>query len=140
MLGQAVVHPVFGEWLCRWPISDLGQLVFVMGEHQVHAAAVDVEGLAEVFHAHGRAFDMPAGPALAPGESHAGSPGLAAFQKAKSAGLRLPAPSSCARARFLVLDVAVGELAVIGVVGHVEPDVAVGGIGEPCRSASGTSR
>src|SRR5512140_192494 len=34
-----------------------------MRELQVHAAAVDVEGLAEILHRHRRALDMPAGAA-----------------------------------------------------------------------------
>ncbi len=45
----------------------LGDLVFVMGKHQIDAAAMDVERLAQIFLRHGRAFDVPAGPAAAPG-------------------------------------------------------------------------
>ena len=44
----------------------LGDFVFVMGKHQVDAAAVDVEGLAEQSLAHRRAFNVPAGTAAAP--------------------------------------------------------------------------
>ena len=43
----------------------LGDLVLVMGEHQVDAAGVDVEARPEVAHAHGGALDVPAGPPLA---------------------------------------------------------------------------
>src|SRR5260370_31087082 len=39
----------------------LGDLVLVVREQQVDAAAVDVEGVPEEVLAHGRAFDVPAG-------------------------------------------------------------------------------
>ena len=39
----------------------------VVREDEVHAAAVDVEMLAQVLPAHGRAFAVPAGESVAPG-------------------------------------------------------------------------
>src|SRR5699024_4638942 len=51
----------------------LGDLVLVVREAQVDAAAVDVEGLAEVLARHRRAFQMPSGPATAPGGVPAGA-------------------------------------------------------------------
>ena len=67
LLGQeAVVHPVSGERLARVRLG-LDELVFVVGKDQVEAAAMDIEMPAQVLHAHGRAFDMPAGPARSPG-------------------------------------------------------------------------
>ena len=70
------------------------------------------------------------------GLSHDGSPGLAPFQRAKSAGVALPlrhvAPFALHRLRR-----AVAELAVVRVLAHVEIDVAVGrGRRSPWRSAS----
>ena len=56
------VKPVVHERLPRRSLA-LGDLVLMMGKDQVGAAAVDVEGLAQVLHAHRRAFDVPAGPA-----------------------------------------------------------------------------
>src|SRR4029077_15211412 len=44
----------------------LGDLVLVVGEDQVGAAAVDVERLAEIAVRHRRALDVPAGAARAP--------------------------------------------------------------------------
>lgn len=91
----------------------LSQLVVVVGEAQVEAAAVDVHGLAQDGARHGRTLDVPpwsplktppeqrhspAAPSTLPvrpcdhwptlphGESHDGSPGLDAFHKAKSLG------------------------------------------------------
>ncbi len=38
----------------------------MMGKHEVHAAAVYIEALAEIFLAHGRALEVPAWEAFAP--------------------------------------------------------------------------
>jgi hypothetical protein len=65
-LEHAVVHPVAGEGLAGVRLG-LRDLVLVMREDQVVAAAVDVDLFAQELHAHGRAFDVPARPALAPG-------------------------------------------------------------------------
>src|SRR5207302_10476061 len=51
----------------------LRDLVLVVRKHQVDATRVDVERVAEVALAHGRAFDVPAGPA----RSERGIPGSA---------------------------------------------------------------
>src|SRR5580658_5765735 len=68
--------PVDGDHIVMQPIpgwnvliadSTLRDLAFVVGEHEVHSAAVDVEFNAKVFSAHGGAFDMPAGETLTPG-------------------------------------------------------------------------
>ena len=85
-LHEGVVHPVFGKLAvaARFCLSDF---VFVVGEDKIHAAAVDVQG--QVGFGHGRALDVPAGAAIAPREGQNGSPGLAAFQSAKSSGFSL---------------------------------------------------
>ena len=46
--------------------AALGDFVFVVGELQIRAAAVNIERLPEQFAAHGRTFDMPAGTAVTP--------------------------------------------------------------------------
>ena len=63
---EAVVQPELGEGLAGGRFG-LGQLVFVVGEDQVLAAAVEVEGLPQVMHAHGGALDVPARTAGPPG-------------------------------------------------------------------------
>ena len=67
----------------------LGDFVLVVGKDEIDAAAMDVEGLAQQRLAHGRAFDVPAGTAAAPGLCHAGSPGFDGFHSTKSIGLLL---------------------------------------------------
>ena len=65
--GQhVVVHPVL-HGLMPHRGHSLRNLALVVGEDEVHTAAVDVELLAEVLAAHRRAFAVPAGEAVAPG-------------------------------------------------------------------------
>ena len=45
----------------------LGDLVLVVGKEVVHAAAVDIERLAQVLLTHRRAFDVPSRPSRTPG-------------------------------------------------------------------------
>ena len=63
------------------------------------------------------------------GLSHAGSPGFAPFHRAKSPGFRFVADLD-PRPGLQLLRVAVAELAVVGVLRHVEVDVAADGVGE----------
>ena len=56
---EAVVHPVLTNGAAAGAFA-LRDLVLVVRELQVHAAAVDVEGLAEQRAAHRRALDVPA--------------------------------------------------------------------------------
>ena len=64
------------------------------------------------------------------GLSHDGSPGFAFFHRAKSAGFRLRSLASTRVAGEHLLDAAMAELAVIGVLGHLEVHVAVERVGE----------
>ena len=89
---HAAVHPVARERVAR--AFGLRALVLVVREHEVVAAAVEVEAVAEDLERHRRALDVPARPARPHGESHAGSPGFAAFQSAKSTGLRFASSTS----------------------------------------------
>src|SRR5690606_2675254 len=59
-----VVHPVGGKPLAGG--AGLGLLVLMVREAQIHAATVDVEGVAEIFAGHRRALDVPAGSTAAP--------------------------------------------------------------------------
>ena len=59
---EADVHPVAGEGLAGGAFG-LGDLVFVVREHEVFAAGVEVEGVAEELGGHGGALDVPAGAA-----------------------------------------------------------------------------
>jgi len=107
------VDPAVDEGLVVRPFT-LGDFVFVMGKDQVLAAAMDIEGVAEIFSTHRRALDMPARSARTPGAV----PG-------RFARLRPLPQDEVHRVSFLLVDrnprpglhvveVAVGELAVPG--------------------------
>src|SRR5258706_1629764 len=64
------VQPVADELLAGGAFA-LGDFIFVMRKSQIDAAGVQVESLAQIFHGHGRALDMPTWPAA----SDAGVPG-----------------------------------------------------------------
>ena len=120
----------------------LRDFVFVVRECQVHAAGVDVERVAEIFHGHGGAFDVPAGAA-----------GADARLPEMLAGLgRLP-QREIARVVFFILvhvharagldagHVDFAELAVVRKLGDAEIDRAFAVVGEALflrRSISAT--
>src|SRR5205814_7163261 len=81
-------------------------------------------------HTHGGTFDVPAGASGAPGGIPFGLVGLGGFPECEVGGVALAAALKVAGAGFLFFGAAVGELAVVGVLGDVEPDIAVGGVGE----------
>ena len=98
----AVVHPVFGKRLARRALG-LGDLVFVVREDEVHAAAVDVKRLAEVLHAHGRALDVPAGTAHAPRALPRRLAGLLRLPEGKVHGMALYVPHLHARTALQIV-------------------------------------
>src|SRR5689334_22633738 len=61
-LEEPVVHPgARHEWRMEGA-ARLRNLVLVMRKNEIDAAAVDVEGLAQMFPRHGRALDVPSRP------------------------------------------------------------------------------
>src|SRR5664280_3817005 len=60
-----VVEPETRERLTGRSFA-LGDLVFVVRKDQIFAAAMNVERLTEMFHAHDATFDVPPGSAFAP--------------------------------------------------------------------------
>src|SRR6478609_8377374 len=59
-LEEAVMQPVIGHDRRVEGATRLGDLVLMVREDEVDAAAMDVESLAEMLPRHGRAFDVPA--------------------------------------------------------------------------------
>ena len=60
------VEPIFREMATARAFT-LGDLVFVVREDEIDSAGVKVEGIAEVFLNHRRAFEVPPGATFAPG-------------------------------------------------------------------------
>ena len=128
----AVVHPVAHE---GGPVGAdaLGQLVLVVREDQVRPAAVDVEGLAQIGARHGRAFDMPAGPAPAPGARPAGQVFRARLPEHEVRRVPLVGRHIDARAGDQLLPGVAREPPVIRHGGHMEEHMPVRLIGVAVR-------
>ena len=132
---HVVVHPV-AHHITTLTGDSLGNLAFVVGEDEVHAAAVDVELRPKVLFAHGRTFAMPAWEAVAPraGPAHDVF-GLRLFPEGKVNEIVLLALPIQIVARGVddVLQITSGETAVmVGVVvlGHIEIDAALALVGK----------
>ena len=121
---HAVVHPEVREVVARG--HRLRHLVLVVREAQVKAAAVDVEGGAEVLGDHGGAFQVPARAAGSPGARPGGGlrvAGLVALPQGEVARVALAARVGV-RGALHVVDVLVRQRAVGGEGAHVEVDVS----------------
>ncbi len=124
---EAVVHPVVARRAAAGALA-LRDLVLVVRELQVHAAAVDVEGLAEQRAAHGRAFDVPARPAGAVGAVALGVVGLVGLGRLPQHEVErvlLAAEHGHALAGAQLVERLARELAVAGELAHREVHVAV---------------
>ncbi len=125
---EADVHPVAREGDSGGALG-LGDLVFVVGEHEVFAAGVEVEGGAEEFGGHGGALDVPAGAAFAEGGVPGGLAGLGGLPEGEVAGgVLVVLVEVYAGSVGDVLEVLLGELAVFGVAGEAEVPAAVFGL------------
>ena len=130
-LQHAAVHPVVRERAAARGLA-LRALVLVVREHEVGAAAVDVEGKPQVLARHGRALDVPAGTAHAPGRLPRRLAGLGGLpqrevQRVALAILHaLAVGAQLAVAALHLVYVAARQLAVSRERTHVEVHVAVG--------------
>jgi hypothetical protein len=121
---ETVVHPHVNEWRVARG-AGLGDLVLMVGKLQVLAAAVQIEIAAEQAGRHGRALDVPAGPAVAPGRCPGGLAGLGVLPEDEIQGIELRIvdlhPGPCAQ----VVDFLAGELSVLREFPHRVHDIAV---------------
>ncbi len=128
---EADVHPVAGEGLAGGALG-LGDLVFVVREHEVFAAGVEVEVLSEEPGGHGGALDVPAGAAV----TERGIPGgLIVFdgfpEGEVTGGILFVLVEVDACPILDVVEVFLGELAVAGITGEAEvPGAVLGLVGD----------
>ena len=109
----------------------LGDLVLVVREDQVDAAAVDVERLAQIAVRHRRALDVPAGPPGAPRALPRRLARLGALPEREVERAALLLADLDARARLQVVDaLAPRACRSSAKPRHGEVDVAAGGVGE----------
>ena len=124
------MHPEAGEGLAGEAFG-LGDFVFVVGEDEVDAAGVDIEGGAEILDGHDGTFDVPTG---ATGADF-GIPGefafLRSFPEGEVAGVGLFVLVDIdAGAGDHAAEVVVGELAIFGEFADAEVDGTVAAVGE----------
>ena len=108
----------------------LGDFIFMVREDQIAAAAVEIKGRAQIFHAHGRAFNMPAGPPFTPGGIPGRFTGFGRFPQGKVHGILFPVvhihPGPCQH----IIQVTAGKAAVTREFFHTVIHIAVHHIGE----------
>ena len=126
---EAVVEPVFDHRLLAREGFGLGDFIFMMRENEVAAAAVEVEGVAEVFVAHGRAFDVPARTAFAPGAVPRRFTRFRAFPEGEVHGVVLAVVDFDAGAGHHVVEAAAAQFAIVGELFDAVIDVVVDDIG-----------
>ena len=118
------MHPAAGKRFAgvRFALQDL---VLVMGEHEVYAPAVDVERFAQVFHAHDRALDVPAGASVAPRARPTGLVRLGRFPQREVAGTLFSLVDLDTCAGNQLVNLAAGELPVRARLVNLEIHAAV---------------
>ena len=124
---HAVVHPDAGERQARR--LALGDLVLVVREDEVAAAAVHVEAGAQVAQAHGRALDVPAGAPHAPRALPGRLARLGGLPDGEVERVLLAGLGVDAHALFELVDALPAELAVLVEAAHPEVDAAVSLVG-----------
>ena len=128
-LQEAVVHPHIGERMAVMGAFALGDFILVMGKLQVDAAAMDIEGLAQILPGHGAAFDMPTGAAAAPGRVPARRGRVRWLPQHEVHGVFLVGRHFHPRARDHLIQRTARQLAVVGLGRDIEQHMTVRGIG-----------
>ena len=111
--------------------AGLGDLVFMMREQQILAAAVDIERFAQIGGAHGGALDMPAGPAHAPRALPRRLARLLRLPQRKVHGIFLDLVHAHARAALKILQILSAQAAVAGKCLYAVIYVAARFVGQP---------
>ncbi len=123
-LHEAVMNPVAREFLSRCT-TRLGNLVLMMGKDQIHPAAVDIEGLAEMSNGHGGTLNMPAGPSLPPRTRPGRLTGLGTLPEGEIHRMAFPLIYIHPRACLEIIQSTFGEPAVIRILCHFKVDVPI---------------
>src|SRR5699024_9525847 len=124
------MHPIVGKFgsVRAFGLCDF---VFMVGELKVRSTSMDIEGLAKVGGAHRRAFDMPSGSPVAPGAWPRWLIGFGGFPEREVAGMLFTVVDGDAFAGAHVIEVTLGQFAVVFEAGDVVIDIAVYCVGVP---------
>ena len=125
------MHPVVHVLPAEGALA-LGDFVFVMGEHVVHAARVNVKPRAQIFMGHSGTFNVPAGEALTPGAVpfHI-APRLGSLPQRKVPRVALQRVGVGPYAFQQVAAEVPRQLAVFGAAVDIKVNVAAGCVGGP---------
>ena len=130
-LQHLVVHPDLREPGPRMGAGRLRQLVLVVRELQINAAAVNVETRPQQCVAHRRAFDVPARPPIAPGAVPSRRGGIRRLPQHEIHRVALVRRHFHPRPGNHVVDRAPREAPIIGVTAHIEQHMALGLVSVP---------
>ena len=123
------MHPVLREGITGG--LGLGDLVFVMGEEEVHPTTVDIECGTEIARCHRGALEMPTGATRTPGRGPlrlAGLGGLRGLPQSEVTRVALDRGIGVCRGLHVV-EALPAQGAVLREGAHVEVDIATGGVG-----------
>ena len=126
---EAVVEPVFDHGFLAGEGFGLGDFVFMVREDEVAAAAVEIEGIAEVFIAHSRTFDVPARTAFAPRAVPRRFARFSPFPESEVHGIVFAVVDFDAGAGHHVVEAAAAQFAVVVKFFDAVIDVVVDDIG-----------
>ena len=106
----------------------LGNLVFMMREDQVTAAAMEIKGFAQILHAHGRTFNMPAGTAGTPRALPCRLARFSGFPQRKIHRITLAVINVYTRAGQHIFQITAGKLTIVFKFFYTVENVAVNNI------------
>ena len=135
-VDKAVVQPVVDELAAVGGLG-LGDLVLVVREGEVAAAAVDVDRFSEIAVGHGGALDVPAGSALSPRGFPVGLAGLGSLPEGEVERVFLDVVDVNARAGLQIVDRLVAQLAVVLELERAVIHIAVHLVGIPLLDQGG---
>ena len=111
--NKAIVQPVVYEGMATSAAFGLSDFVFVMRENKITAATVEVEAFAQIFHTHGRAFDVPARTAFTPRAGPSRFTRFSSFPQSEVHGISFAVVYVNASASHHIFQITTGKLAVM---------------------------
>ncbi len=122
------MHPVACKWLARHTLG-LGDLILVMWEHKITAAAMNIDLLAQMLEVHGRALNMPARSPRSPRAIPEWLAGFGTLPQRKICRMFLALIQADAIASNHIVQAAPRELAIFWIGRHPEIDIVAQYVG-----------
>ena len=122
------MQPVMYKRMNTGAAFRLSNLVFMMRENQIAAAAMEIKGFAQILHAHGRAFDMPAGTTGTPRALPCRLARFSGFPQRKIHRITLAVINVYTRAGHHILNITAGKLTIVFKLFYTVENVTVNNI------------